>query len=195
MPRGALNRRQALLSVVVAALVVPGGGIVHGLPAQPGGRTARAAGADTSITWDVAMDCSTWRFNNGIGFDEFGRGDSFIANGKLFPAGTLPDGFYDPDNAASIGNWIERGIMAATSAEIASGTRPAFFANWYHVLDDGSAIVADGPHPESGPMAVVGGMGRFSGASGELTDEIIGSNSTGCPNLRVTIRLEKQAPR
>ncbi len=44
-------------------------------------------------------------------------------------------------------------------------------------------------------MAVVGGMGRFSGASGELSDEIIGSNISGCPNLRLTIKLKKQAHR
>jgi hypothetical protein len=44
-------------------------------------------------------------------------------------------------------------------------------------------------------MAVVGGMGRFSGASGELSDQIIGTNSTGCPNLQLTIRLKKQAPK
>ena len=42
-------------------------------------------------------------------------------------------------------------------------------------------------------MAVVGGIGRFSGAGGELSDEIIGWNSTGCPNLRLTITLEKRA--
>lgn len=44
-------------------------------------------------------------------------------------------------------------------------------------------------------MAVLGGMGRFSGASGELSDEIIGWNSTDCPNLRLRITLEKQAPK
>jgi hypothetical protein len=38
-------------------------------------------------------------------------------------------------------------------------------------------------------------MGRFRGARGELSDEIIGTNSTGCPNLRLTIRLKKEAPK
>jgi hypothetical protein len=42
-------------------------------------------------------------------------------------------------------------------------------------------------------MAVVGGTGRFSGASGELSDEIIGWNATSCPNLRLTIRLATKA--
>ena len=83
--------------------------------------------------------------------------------------------------------------MNATAAEINRWTRPAFYATWFHFLDDGSTLVVDGPHPDSGPMAIVGGIGRFRGASGEMTDEIIGSNSTGCPNLRLTLRLNTKA--
>jgi len=113
----------------------------------------------------------------------------------MFHAGTLPSGTQsnDPNDPGSIGSWIERGTMAATLAEIGAGTRPAFFATWYHLLDDGRGLVADGPHPDSGPMVVTGGMGAFSGASGELSAEIIGTNISGCPNLRLTINIEKQA--
>ena len=131
----------------------------------------------------------------GISFADFGRGDSFLADGRIFPAGTIGAGTQNnhPSDPGSIGKWTQRGTMNATPADIAAGTRPAFYATWFHFLNDGSSLVVDGPHPESGPMAVVGGMGRFSGASGELADEIIGSNSTGCPNLRLTIRLNRQA--
>jgi len=61
-------------------------------------------------------------------------------------------------------------------------------------LRDGSTVVADGAHPESGPMAIVGGTGRFRAATGELSDVIIGTNATGCPNLRVTITLQPPSP-
>jgi hypothetical protein len=45
-------------------------------------------------------------------------------------------------------------------------------------------------------MAVVGGTGGFSGARGEISEvTIIGENITGCPNMRLTINLEKQAPK
>ena len=157
-----------------------------------GGR-AEATGKKKSITWDVAIDCRTFRFNNGTSFAEFGRGDGFIANGKMFRARTLQSGAQanDPNEPGSIGDWVERATMAATFAEIDAGTRPAFFATWYHQLADGSSLVADGPHPDSGPMAVTGGIGRFRGASGELSAEILGTNTTGCPNLRLTVRLEK----
>lgn len=149
------------------------------------------------ITWDIAIDCRTWRFNQGI--SDFGRGDGFICNGKIYPGGTIPVGgtpdrpVFSPDERGSIGTFIQRGTMAATLAEITAGRRPAFVGTWFHLLDDGRGLVAVGPHPETGPMAVVGGMGDFSGAGGELSDVIIGTNSTGCPNVRVVIKLNKQA--
>jgi hypothetical protein len=43
--------------------------------------------------------------------------------------------------------------------------------------------------------AVVGGMGAFSGASGEMTAVGISTNSTGFPNLRMTFKLKKEAPK
>jgi hypothetical protein len=187
--------KRMVLSVVGAGLVLFGlGDVVPGLPSQLGPQAAEAAGQKHSIIWDVAIDCRTLRFNNGLPFSEFGRGDGFVANGKMFRAGTLLGGAQanDPNDPGSIGGWVERGTMAATLAEILAGTRPAFFATWYHLLDNGSGLVADGPHPDSGPMAVTGGMGRFSGASGELSAEILGTNVTGCPNLRLTVDLEKK---
>jgi hypothetical protein len=193
----ALNYRHAVLSMIAGLVVLGPGAMVPGFPPPFAVQAVQAAGSDNPITWDVAIDCRTWRFGGGISFEAFGRGDSFMANGRIFPGGTLGAGTQsnDPNDPGSIGNWTQRGTMAATLAEIASGTRPAFFATWFHLLDDGSGLVADGPHPESGPMAVVGGMGRFSGASGQLSDEIIGTNNTGCPNLRLIITLKKQAPK
>ena len=172
--------------------------LVFGLTgsSQLGVQTAVAADTERPITWDVAIDCRTWRFNLGISLADFGRGDTFIANGKIFPGGTLHAGTQnnDPNVAGSIGNWIEHGTMAATSAEIAAGERPAFVATWFHLLNNGS-VVAGGPHPDSGPMAVVGGTGDFRGAAGEIDVEIIGTNSTGCPNMRLKVSLQKQAPK
>jgi hypothetical protein len=194
----ALSHCRAVRSIVAAGLVLSGlGDIVSGFSPQFPAQTVQAAGSHKRITWDVAIDCRTWRFNGGISNEEFGRGDSFLADGRIFRAGTLGAGAQstDPNDPGSIGKWTQRGTMAATLAEIVSCTRPAFFATWFHFLDDGSGLVVDGPHPESGPMAVVGGMGRFRDASGELSDEIIGTNNTGCPNLRLTITLKKQAPK
>src|SRR5262249_9826258 len=85
------------------------------------------AGERESLTLDVAIDCSTWRFNQGIADSVAGRGDTFIANGMIFRGGTLPAGMTgDPNAPGSIGTFIEHGTMAATVAEIIAGKRPAF---------------------------------------------------------------------
>ena len=198
MEQRTLIHRHALLLMIAAGLVLSGlGDVVPGVPPRFATQTIYANGSHKPITMDLAIDCRTWRFNGGIPFDAFGRGDHFLADGRLFPAGTLGSGAQsnDPNDSGSIGKWTQRGTMNATPVEIMGGTRPAFYATWFFFLDGGSGLVVEGPHPESGPMAVVGGMGRFSGAGGLLVDEIIGSNISGCPNLRVTIKLDKQAPR
>jgi hypothetical protein len=191
------RRRAAPLMAATGLVVLALAGVVFDIRARVTPHAAAGAQREEAIVWDVAIDCRTWRFGRGnISFAEFGRGDSFIADGAIFPAGTIPSGEQqnDPGAPGSIGTWTQRGTMATTQAEILAGARPAFFATWVHRLRDGSGLVADGPHPESGPMAVVGGMGQFSGAGGELSEEIIGTNSTGCPNLRLTIKLRQRAP-
>ncbi|MGQ0548391.1 MAG: hypothetical protein ACT4PY_01820 [Armatimonadota bacterium] len=184
-----MSKTQSRRSVAVATLVAA---VAFGTTASA---NAPGAARDREVGWDVAIDCTTWRFNRGLTFDQAGRGDSFIANGRLFRYGSLPGGKFTPIPSRSVGKWVQRGVMAATVAEIDRGARPAFFATWYHLPDDGSGIVADGPHPESGPMAVTGGMGRFRGVSGELRDKIIGENNTGCPNLRIRILLKRPETR
>ena len=177
--------------IVLSLLTVCFGAFGLAGPFQVGLQTAKAADTEKSIILDIAIDCRTFRNNLGLPFANFGRGDGFIANGKLFPRGTLLPGAQsnDPDSAGSIGKYIEHGTFAATFAEIVAGKRPAFVATWFHLLDEGGGIVTEGPHPDSGPMAVVGGMGEFSGASGEESVNIIGTNITGCPNMRVTFNL------
>jgi hypothetical protein len=66
----------------------------------------------------------------------------------------------------------------------------------YHQFDDGGTLVSEGPASFPPPVnAVVGGLGAFSGAGGEMTAVAIGTNSTGFPNLRHTFSLKKQAPK
>jgi hypothetical protein len=184
--------KKIVLSLLAFGLVVLGlTGVVPGFRSL----VRTQAATKESMILDVALDCRTWRFNQGISDADVGRGDSFIANGKIFRADALSSGTSDndPNAAGSIGTFIEHGTMAATLAEIGAGKRPAFVATWYHLLNDGRGIVANGPHPDSGPMAVVGGMGGFRGAGGEVSVNIIGTNSTGCPNMRLTFNLKKEA--
>jgi len=57
-------------------------------------------------------------------------------------------------------------------------------------FDNGETLIVEGPVSRpAGTVAVVGGMGAFSGAGGELDGVAIGTNSTGYPNLRLTFKL------
>ena len=68
-----------------------GSGRCHAQLSVSGRRANAGAGRHPDpIRLDVAIDCRTWRNNQGISFEEMARGDSFIANGKIFRAGTLP---------------------------------------------------------------------------------------------------------
>jgi hypothetical protein len=66
----------------------------------------------------------------------------------------------------------------------------------YFQFDSGGMLVTEGPAGLPPAVnAVVGGTGACSGAGGELSTLILGTNSTGFPNLRITFKLKKQAPK
>lgn len=158
------------------------------------------AASPNILTFDVACDCRT-----GAGGPN--RGDPFIINGKIFPAGTLPTGTATNDptlpvnGVAPIGNWTCRGQNSFPMPPIiasAYSTSPFAFFDWYFLLNDGRALTAAGyPTSEtSGALSVTGGIGAFSGASGQVVGSnlsrgtTIGTNTTGCPNFRATFTFE-----
>ena len=101
---------RAVLSMIAASLVLSGlGDMVPGLPPQFAAQTVQAASSHKPIILDVAIDCRTRRFNGGTSFERFGRGDSFLADGRIFPAGTLGAGAQsnDPNDPGSIGKWTQ----------------------------------------------------------------------------------------
>src|SRR5262245_41806214 len=145
---------------------------------------------DQPLELDVACDCRTFAYNRGAVFPNVVRGDGFIVNGKMFPARTLPAGTAtnDPNDRGSIGDWTCRGTETGAADPVA-------FITQYHLLTDGAGLVSEGPARPNIPeahFAVVGGLGSLSGSSGDMSATIIGTNITGCPNLRFTIRLEKK---
>jgi hypothetical protein len=159
----------------------------------------KAADGTNTLTFDVACDCRT-----GAGGPN--RGDPFIINGKIFPAGTLPSGTASNDptlpvnGVAPIGNWICRGQNSLPFPNIiapAYSTSPFAFFDWYFILNDGRGLTAAGyPISEAGAakdmstLSVTGGIGSFSGASGDIQAASFGTNATGCPNFRTTFRFQ-----
>lgn len=149
-----------------------------------------------NLTFDVASDCRTFNYMRGLTLDQIVRGDVFMINGKIFSAGTLRPGNQnnDPNAPGSIGTIVGRGMSTATLAEhIANPTLPAIYWTQYVVVSAGM-IVTEGWHAPGGinDNAVVGGTRAFRGASGDLTIETIGANSTGCPNYRYRIVIVKR---
>jgi hypothetical protein len=151
--------------------------------------------ADHVLTYDIACDCRT-----SVGGPN--RGDVFIIQGKIFPAGTLPSGnaTNDPtqrvNGVAPIGDWICRGQNSFPfPAAIASAysSTPTFFNTQYFILNDGRALTVEGYFPSQGPgelLSVTGGIRGFSGASGFTEELEFGTNVTGCPNFRAKLNIE-----
>jgi hypothetical protein len=149
-----------------------------------------------TLNLDVASDCRTFNYTRGLPLNQIVRGDGFIMNGRIFPAGTLRSGNQtnDPNAPGSIGTWVGRGTSTATLAEhIANPNLPAIYWTQYLSLPSGM-IVTEGWHAPGGANdnAVVGGTRIFRGASGDVTIETLGTNSTGCTNSRYRIVLVKR---
>ena len=151
------------------------------------------------FTVDVAVDCRTF-----VGGPN--RGDLFMLNGKIFPAGTLPSGPASNDPArpfnrvAPIGDFLVRGQHAFPfPPEVASSysSLPVDFATQYYVFEGGrSALTMEGyafvagQTPTVALLALTGGIGAYSGAAGDVRGTLLGANASQCPNFRVNINLQ-----
>lgn len=157
--------------------------------------------ADVTVTFDVAFDGRTYRGIHGV--DPFAtdppdisRGDTFILNGKIFPAGTLPEGDSElgPDSPGSVGGFFCRGTFIYGLDEIAGGAAPIVNSTQHLQLDNGSGLVTEGleGNVPVAVRAVTGGFGDYMGAAGELHMQVLGKNPTGESNWRFTFTLKRK---
>jgi len=166
----------------------------------PLGRAAdhKKADADETVTisLDVAMDASSarasrpdWSITGPL------RGDTFISGGLVYAGGLIPEGdtsaTFTPGDEGRLGTLVVRGQYIADGAEIASGARHSVASTHIFRLDEGSGVVTEGLEG-AGPevRAVVGGYGRYSGVTGQVTQENLGFNGTAGSNLRFTFTLK-----
>jgi hypothetical protein len=194
MKRLTNNTRLALSLIVCAGLLgmAPSLVPVTKLPALV------EAASPNELILDVAADCRT--FVPGPN-----RGDKFMVSGKIFPGGTLPSGAASNDptqpvnGVAPIGDWLNRGqstLPFPPNIAAAYSSTPPTFATLYYLLNNGQdAIIAEGYGAidvNGSPavlLSVTGGIGRFSGAAGDVKGPILGTNATGCPNGRAIFRF------
>jgi hypothetical protein len=171
--------------------------------------TVLTAAEGAQLSFDVAMDARTWRMESGDNpffpalTGAVYRGNTFVVNGTIYPAGTLPEGgdFASPSQAGpdmpgSIGTWVCRGVFNLDWTDIVTGTVPHVTSTQFYNFDNGNTLISDGPEGGTAVVrAVIGGTGALSGAAGQLEEVPLGVNFTNLFNLRFTVKLEKQAPK
>lgn len=190
-------KRITKIAMFASGMVVLAGLIAVAPGFRPLAELLAAAQAASDTTYDVACDCRT----GSSGFFAGTRGDVFIINGKIFPAGTLPSGTASNDptqsvnGVAPIGEWMCRGQVAVPfPAGVASAYASVPFAlnTQYFILKDGRALTVEGYTiaPEGELLSITGGIGGFSGAAGFTVEGPIGTNATGCPNFRAKFNIQ-----
>jgi hypothetical protein len=195
-------KRITKISLFTVGLVLAGlAGVVPGFRPLAKLQAVVQADNDHVLTFDVACDCRT-----GATLDGSVRGAPFIIQGKMFPAGALPSGTASNDptqpvnGVASIGNWICRGQVVGTlppAIASAYASTPFAYNAQYYILHDGRALTAEGYDLPTGDvgLTVTGGIGRFSGAAGDIQINPLGTNGTGCPNFRAKFNLQPGSER
>ena len=157
-----------------------------------------------TLVYDVACDARTFRLNKSGTLLDARRGDGFIVQGKIYPAGTIqpggtPDnpGPFDPDTApGSIGTWICRGNFNFDIGDILKGANPHLFSTQLHLFGNGNGLSHEGPEGGAPEVrSLTGGMGVFSGVAGEVLEEPLGVNRTGLFNIRHTFRIKTSSLR
>lgn len=178
-----LGRREALRA---------GGAAAGGLALLAVGGRSNSAGAATMLTVEMAEDIRTFRLNPGDPAKSNGVpvvGDTFIEFGSLYPAGTIQKGLKGPDQAGTIGRWICRGTFVNDAA---SGVAPQVITTVLMVFGAGlsatqgrpeqaaDALLTEGFEGIEQPIRriVVGGYGRYAGASGEMLQTLREENDT-----------------
>lgn len=139
-----------------------------------------------------------------------GRGILVLANGNIFPRGTLgkgPSGFDPTDTDGAIGNWHCQFVSLGTSP--VTGAVTYFFRLYATGYDRGESMIMvqglnshpGGPNPDvegsvRRVLAVVGGTGKYAGATGVVHETVIGTNvhpdtDATSRNLRFKFRLHR----
>lgn len=196
VPRSKLDRASLMILTLVTFGLIAIGPIIE---YQPGGSPAAQDEALRFIILDNACDGRTLRLNRVDPAATSGqRGDTSVVSGKLFVGQAIPAGFdrrfdLDANTPNSIGTWV-------CANTIISEPPLTHAITYYFTLEDGMLVVQGlNSHRTQGGVsrvhAIVGGTGRFSGAAGEVQEDIIGNNSTGAFNLRYVFRIKKKSLR
>jgi hypothetical protein len=121
------------------------------------------------------------------------RGSFFITEGRVFPAGTIQgDGAnFGPNQRGHIGVWFCRGTHLVAAHEIPAAPLWVDTAQLFVLGGQGKEQLSTEGVEGGGTTRriVTGGTGNYAGWTGEQRQTVLGFNSTGGVNLRVTFIL------
>jgi len=173
--------------------------------APPTVARADTHGTDEVVILDVLSDARTIVINHRdpaqatsdpFDAEDFGRGDTFILEGVIYPGGTLPPGpdqRLPEDFSGAIGRWVCRGVLNVSATQaFAEGLSPHTYSTEFFFLNDGRTYITEGPEGGGTYLrAVVGGTGPAAGVSGQQMSAEIGANGSGLQNFRMELVLEQ----
>jgi hypothetical protein len=162
--------------------------------------TVAQADSKRHFTLEVAMGDSP----SGVNFADIppmGRSTVVLASGKIFRGGTLSSDDFDPNDPRAIGIWrcqfVDLGPDDFLDFGLTGAVTYFFQLNGKGHDSKGPMIIVQGlnshPRGPGGPdvensvprvHAVVGGTGKFARVTGEVREEVIGTNLSGNRNLR-----------
>ncbi len=196
-----ISRRDVLTKGVVAGGVGAAAGIF--VTANAGCAQAQST---SKLTLDVACLGDTFRVQPTDGNAEGDlRGNTFSVEGWIYDSGTIPNKGFDPKSADPIGVWLCRGwflIHAGRPEPHVVTTQEYILGNITKAkLFPADQLVSsgmEGTDTEKEPplRSVIGGTGRYAGASGVVLQNGNGRNTTTlrglgekAPNFRFDFRL------
>lgn len=197
-----ITRRDVLTKGVLAGGVGAAAGV---LVTATGSGCARAQ-EQTGLTWDVACLGDTLRIQATEGNEEGDlSGNTFYVEGNVYEEGTIEGDGFDPESADPIGLWVCRGFFMITKAR----TEPHVITTQEYIIgairknrlfppDTLTSSGTEGSDAEEqAPVrSVIGGTGRYAGASGVVIQNGNGKNTTTlrgvgdkAPNFRFVFTL------
>ncbi len=198
----AVSRRDVLTKGILAGGVGAAAGI---LVTATGAGCARAA-EGTNVTYDVACLGDTFRVQATEGNEEGDlRGNPFYVEGWIYPSGTITGNGFDPASADHVGLWLCRGWFMINKDR----PEPHVVTTQEYIIGNlrkdrlfppdqlvSSGMEGTDTEKEAPIRSVIGGTGRFLGATGVVVQNGNGRNTTTlrgigekAPNFRFVFTL------
>ena len=179
--------KSSLTSLILSSLL---------LGSVPAIASADQMPAPNTVVIDVALDGTTLAYSRADAASSGAhRGDSYVVSGWVYSAFTIPDGdaaaSFVPDPSTSIGSIVMNGILVNEPTD----DSPMVSSTHVFSLDNADGLVTQGLEGSSPQFrALLGGTGQFSGAIGQVSEQILGTNASGGYNIRFTFQLTQLTP-